>query len=97
MRIERTEKSISAAFVRKVRERGYSAIKLSTLGLFGTSGWPDYLILGPERWVAFIELKTPRGKLTRMQSARLETLQHYGFPANVARSVAEALILGLPA
>jgi hypothetical protein len=92
----RSEKSIGAAFVRKVKERGFIAIKLSTYGMFGKAGWPDYLILGPDRWVSFIELKTQVGRVTPLQQARMDTLRQLGFLVYVARSVAEALELGLP-
>lgn len=92
-----SERALAAAFVRRVRDRGFLAIKLSTLGIYGTAGWPDYLVLGPNAWVAFVELKTPTGKVTERQRARLVTLRRFGFRADVARSVDEAVAIGLPA
>lgn len=64
--LERSQ--IEAPFTAAVRERGCVAIKLSVPGW---RGWPDRLVLGPHRFVWFVEFKR-RGETSK----RHQTLVH---------------------
>jgi hypothetical protein len=63
------ESSIQASVVKYARQRGLLAKKLSVQGPMGTSGWPDYMFLGPGRLTFFHEYKRLGGKLTPLQEA----------------------------
>lgn len=85
----RSEASIQRAVVTRFRARGGVAIKLSTLGRFGTSGWPDYLFIKDGR-MAFIEFKKPGGKTTPLQDSQIALLRGHGLPVEVFDDVGEA-------
>ena len=55
-------------------------------------GFSDTLFIGKNK-VAFIEVKTPRGKIRPEQERFLETMRRYGHSAGIARSVDDALRL----
>ena len=75
MAAKRTEASIQRAVVGYAREHGVVAIKLSTNGRFGTSGWPDYLLIPAYPGVPFmIEFKSQGGKLSALQKQRIDEL-----------------------
>ena len=84
----RLEASIERAVVEYAKKRGVTAIKLSTQGALGTTGWPDRLFLGPENELAWVEFKTEKGKLTPLQKKRHEELLLHGWFVVVVRSVA---------
>lgn len=54
------------------------------------SGTPDLLFIG-QNIVAFIEVKTPRGKVRPEQEVFMQRVVSLGHRAGVARSVEEAL------
>jgi hypothetical protein len=83
---KRSEKSIQKAVVDYARKRGCIAIKLSTNGRFGTSGWPDYMFLRGSH-ALFIEFKRQGGKLTPKQGLHIQILRDAGFPAEVVDTV----------
>jgi hypothetical protein len=51
------------------------------------TGFPDHVCLAPGGLVAFIEWKTPTGRISDNQSEWIERLDRMGFPVCVARSV----------
>lgn len=51
------------------------------------AGFPDLIALAPGGKVAFIELKSPKGRLTPNQSEWLALLGDMGFPVGVFRDV----------
>lgn len=59
-----------------------AAIKLTTMGFRGSAGWPDRLIIAQhpsgQSMFFFLELKTERGRLTRMQNMRQNQLRDLG-------------------
>lgn len=73
------ESKIQKSVVTHAKDRGFVAIKLSSLGMYGTSGWPDYLFLGVKAKIFFIEFKAPGGKTTPLQDERIRLLRALGF------------------
>ena len=65
------------------REHGILPIKLTS---FASGGWPDYLFLGSQGQVAFIEFKAPNKKPGLRQELRIEELRKRGFPVAVVDS-----------
>ena len=76
---------------RKIREhfigQGCIVLKLTTLGRYGSGGWPDLLVLQPGGHALFIEVKQPKGALTALQKRRLDQLKAFGFKVFVMRSM----------
>ena len=84
------EKSIGRQFVRWCKAHDVVSIKLTTLGLYGEAGWPDYLVLNDFPDMLFIEMKTDIGKVRKLQELRHEQLRRKGYRVVVARSLDEA-------
>jgi hypothetical protein len=81
------EKNIQDPVVAYARSLGCVAIKLSTLGRFGTSGWPDFELLHSGRTL-FIEFKAPGGVCTPLQLERHAQLRAVGHTVTVVSDVA---------
>lgn len=61
-----------------------------------TKGTPDLLFIGANGQVAFIEVKDDKGKAREDQKRFLAMVQQYGYRADIARSVTDALrIIGV--
>jgi hypothetical protein len=87
MRSLRTEAALQAACVKHARGLGVVAIKLSMMGRYGVSGWPDYEFLFSGGRVWFVEFKAPGGKTTVLQNARIAELRQKGFEVDVIHQV----------
>lgn len=81
------ESAVEAALAREAKRHGGWALKLVCPG---AAGVPDRLLLGPGGRVAFVELKAPGRKPTRLQSFRLEQLRDLGFRVEVVDSRSDA-------
>jgi hypothetical protein len=55
------------------------------------AGFPDLMCMAPGPMIAFIEFKSPHGKLSENQNEWIERLDRMGFPVTVARSVDEGI------
>lgn len=86
------EKKLDEKFVAYVTRLGGTTIKLSTLGRYGSGGWPDRMCLFPGRVVVFVELKAPGKEPTALQHQRLEFLQDIGFDAGWFDDLHEACV-----
>lgn len=82
-RTYRTEKALQAACVKLSKAFGFTAIKLSMQGRFGTSGWPDYMFLNDGAIIFFVEFKQLGGRLTELQKQRVSELVKRGFTVYV--------------
>lgn len=69
------ESEIEKILVEEVRSAGGIAYKFSSPG---NDGVPDRLIVLPGGRVIFVELKTKRGKLTKLQKMQLNRLWNRG-------------------
>lgn len=59
----------------------------------GFKGLSDLVYFGKDGTVAFIEVKTPKGRATAEQKQFITVMQSYGYKAGICRSVEEALKL----
>ena len=55
------------------------------------TGWPDLTVVGREGLVAFLEVKTPRGKLSDAQTEIGQMLDYMGHTWAIVRSQDEAV------
>ena len=79
------ESTLERSVVNYCKKRGLLCLKLAA----PQRGFPDRTILGPDGFVAFIELKTKTGRVSPHQKQWLGILQQMGFRAGVARSIEE--------
>lgn len=66
------EKNIEKILVKEVKKLGGLCYKWVSPG---NAGVPDRIVLIPNRPVMFIELKTDRGKLSRLQEIQIKKLK----------------------
>lgn len=64
--------------------------RLKRLG--ARAGFPDLILIWPERRVGFFEVKTPAGNLTKEQREWRDLLKGLGFPWALVRSSDDALL-----
>lgn len=76
-RAVRSESSIQRAVVEWARGLGFIAIKQSTAGRYGSSGWPDYLFLTPSGGAFFVEFKREGLTPTPLQHQRIRELNDH--------------------
>jgi hypothetical protein len=72
------EARIQEKVVKWWRSLGYEAIKVGVVGSFGTQGWPDYMFLGLDGLIFFIEFKATDGDCTPLQLERHRQLRRMG-------------------
>lgn len=66
-----TEKALEQLFVRQVKENGGLTYKFVSPG---NAGVPDRIVIAPDGWVWFVELKTETGRLSRMQEYQIDRM-----------------------
>lgn len=69
------ERDIVAAILRLLKKTPYCFAWKEHGGMYGTAGNPDVIICYRSRFVAF-EVKTPSGKLTKLQENTIARIQH---------------------
>ena len=77
-----TEQQIQAKRIKELEAEGYYVIKLIKTN---KNGIPDIVAIPPDAPVIFSEIKTPRGKVSKIQEYRLKELKSYGFNTEVFR------------
>jgi Holliday junction resolvase len=77
-----TEQQIQKKKIDELEALGFFVIKLIKTN---KNGIPDVLALHPERGIKFYEIKTPKGKVSKLQEYRIKQLKEYGFSAEVYR------------
>ena len=82
------EKEIEDEIVKYAESEGGLCVKLE---IKGERGWPDRTLLFPGGVIAFVEVKTPTGKLKHQQVYWITVLRKLGFYAEVIRSLDEAV------
>lgn len=80
------EQAIQSKRIKQLEAEGYYVIKLITTN---KNGIPDLIAIHPEKGVLFSEVKTPTGKLSKLQEYRLKELDRYGFRTEVYRGNVE--------
>jgi Holliday junction resolvase len=76
-----TEQQIQRQLVKKLESEGYYVIKLTVTN---KTGIPDLIALKPNE-VRFIEVKRPKGIISKIQEFRIKELRKLGFNAEVYR------------
>jgi hypothetical protein len=77
------EADIEAAFIKGLKTLGVNLLVRKMNGI-GYRSWPDRLILGPNGFVMWVELKRPKiGKLSPGQKDLFETMESLGHCVNV--------------
>ena len=77
-----TEQQIQSKKIKQLEDLGYYVIKLIKTN---KNGIPDILAIPPNSDVLFSEVKTPKGKVSKLQEYRLKELEEYGFRTEVFR------------
>jgi Holliday junction resolvase len=77
-----TEQQIQAKRIKQLEGQGYYVLKLIKTN---KNGIPDIVAIPPNTDVIFSEVKTPKGKLSKLQEYRLKELEKYGFRTEVYR------------
>jgi Holliday junction resolvase len=77
-----TEQQIQKKRIDQLEKEGYYVIKLIKTN---KNGIPDIVAIPSDTPVIFSEVKTPNGKLSKIQEYRLKELEKYGFKTEVYR------------
>jgi Holliday junction resolvase len=76
-----TEQKIQSKRIKQLEAEGYYVIKLVTTN---KNGIPDLIAVKPDD-VLFVEVKTEKGRLSKLQEYRIKELEGYGFRTEVYR------------
>ena len=77
-----TEQQIQKKKIKELEADGYYVLKLIKTN---KNGIPDVLALHPEYGIEFYEIKTKKGKASKLQEYRMKELKEYGFTAEIYR------------
>ena len=69
-----TEQQIQKKRINELEQQGYYVIKLIKTN---KNGIPDLIARPPDSNVLFSEVKTPKGKVSKLQEYRIEELKKY--------------------
>jgi|TARA_B100002019_G_C20804701_1_gene372958 Holliday junction resolvase len=75
-----TEQQIQSKKIKELEALGYYVLKLIKTN---KNGIPDLLALHPDKTIRFIEVKTSKGKVSKLQQYRIDELNGYGFTTEV--------------
>lgn len=78
------EKEIEKFLVREVKKLGGISFKFISPG---NAGVPDRIVILPSGNVVFAELKTDKGKLTKLQEVQIKKISDLGADARVLRGI----------
>jgi Holliday junction resolvase len=76
------EQQIQKKRIDQLEKEGYYVIKLIKTN---KNGIPDVLAIPPDSPVIFSEIKTEKGKVSKIQEYRLKELDGYGFKTEIYR------------
>lgn len=77
-----TEQRIQKKRIDQLEAEGYYVLKLIKTN---KNGIPDVLAIHPEKGVLFSEIKTAKGKLSKIQEYRLKEIEKHGFRTEIYR------------
>jgi len=77
-----TEQQIQKKRIDQLTKDGYYVLKLISTN---KPGIPDLVAMHPDKGVLFSEVKTTKGRLSKLQEFRLKELEGYGFRTEVFR------------
>ena len=78
------EKEVEKFLVREVKKLGGISFKFISPG---NAGVPDRIVILPNGRVVFAELKTDKGKLTKLQEVQIKKISDLGADARVLRGI----------
>ena len=74
------ESDIQAKRIKQLEAQGYYVIKLLKTN---KNGIPDLLAIPKNSDVLFSEIKTPKGRLSKLQEYRIKELKEYGLRTEI--------------
>ena len=74
------EQQIQAKKIKQLESEGYYVIKLTTTN---KNGIPDLIALPQNCNALFVEVKKPKGKLSKLQEFRIKELEKHGIKTEV--------------
>jgi Holliday junction resolvase len=77
-----TEQQIQSKRIKQLEAEGYYVLKLMQTN---KNGIPDVIAIPPNCGVLFSEIKTPKGRLSKLQEYRLKELKAHGLRTEVYR------------
>jgi Holliday junction resolvase len=77
-----TEQQIQSKRIKELEEQGYYVIKLVRTN---KNGIPDIIAIPPKTEVLFVEVKTPNGKVSKLQEYRIKELEKHGCRTEIYR------------
>jgi hypothetical protein len=75
-----TEQQIQSKKIQQLEGLGYYVLKLIKTN---KNGIPDILALHPVLGVKFYEIKTAKGRVSKLQQYRIDELKKYGFATEI--------------
>jgi|TARA_B110000285_G_scaffold137705_1_gene154231 Holliday junction resolvase len=77
-----TEQQVQSKKIKELEAEGYYVLKLIKTN---KNGIPDLLALHPEKEILFLEVKTRKGRVSKLQEYRIKELREHGFKADIFR------------
>jgi len=77
-----TEQQVQSKKIKELEAEGYYVLKLIKTN---KNGIPDLLALHPDRDILFLEVKTRKGRVSKLQEYRIKELREHGFKADIYR------------
>jgi Holliday junction resolvase len=77
-----TEQQTQSKRIKELEEQGYYVIKLVRTN---KNGIPDIIAIPPKTEVLFVEVKTPNGKVSKLQEYRIKELEKHGCRTEIYR------------
>ena len=77
-----SEQQIQTKRIKELEAEGYYVIKLIKTN---KNGIPDLVAIGPESNVLFSEIKTKKGRVSKLQEYRMTELKNHGVRTEVYR------------
>tara|TARA_R100001086_G_scaffold246557_2_gene179009 strand:+ start:8574 stop:8813 length:240 start_codon:yes stop_codon:yes gene_type:complete len=77
-----TEQQIQSKRIKELESEGYYVIKLTTTN---KNGIPDLIAIPKNAKVLFVEVKKPKGKLSKLQEYRIKELKDHGIKTEIYR------------
>jgi hypothetical protein len=81
-----TEQQIQSKRIKQLEQDGYYVIKLIKTN---KNGIPDLVAIPPRSKVLFSEVKTPTGRLSKLQEYRIKELKEHGIRTEVYRGLTD--------
>lgn len=74
------EQQIQSKKIKELEAQGYYVIKLTTTN---KNGIPDLIAIPPNSDVLFVEVKTPDGRMSKLQEFRKKELEKHGLKVEI--------------